>query len=172
MTLCALTKDCCILLCMEEGNNLEIYTVDSKKYKSVFYICLITNIVCTGLSFLLAANGFRLLNHFYPDTRLTLSILFVMVVFAFLHSSFTRSRLRKLLLIEDFDERADAYEKLYRLRVFWFLFSGLVSCGLALLSGRTLFCYYAMFDIVISLNYYPNLALFKKELNNEEIIFY
>ena len=157
---------------MEEEKNLDLYTVDIKKYKSVFYICLVTNIVCTAFSFLLAANGFRLLSNFYPDTRLTLSILFMMVVFAFLHSSFTRSRLRKLSLIESFEERVAAYEKLYRLRIIWFLFSGFVSCALAVLSGRTLFCYYAMFDIVISLSYYPNLILFKKELNNEEIIFY
>lgn len=157
---------------MEDEKHLELYTVDIKKYKSGFYTCLITNIVCTGTSFLLAANGFRLVSSFYPDTRLTLSILFVMVVFAFVHSSFTKSRLRKLSLIENFEERVAAYEKLYRLRIIWFLFSSLVSCGLAVFSGRTLFCYYAMFDIVISLGYYPNLTLFKKELNNEDIIFY
>lgn len=157
---------------MEEENGLDLFTIDNKKYKSVFYLYFTINIVCTGVSFLIAANGFWLLHSFYPDTRLTLSILFVMVIFAFIHSSFTRNKLRKLLLIEDFEKREKAYESLYRLRVFWFLFSSLVSCILAVLSGRTLFCYYAMFDIVISLNYYPSLSLFRKELNNNDIIFY
>ncbi len=157
---------------MDEERKTDLYAVDFKKYKIIFYACLAINIACTAFSFFLTANGFRLLNNFYADTKLTLSILSFMVVFAFLHSAFTKNQFHKLSLIENFEDREMAYEKLYRLRVFWFLFSGLVSCGLALLSGRTLFCYYAMFDIVISLNYYPNLSLFKKELNNKEIIFY
>ncbi len=113
-----------------------------------------------------------LLHGFDPGAKLTLPILSVMVVLSVWHSKYQRKQLLALIIIDEFDARVQEYEKLYTFRMLWYLFSCLVSCFLAVLTGRTLFTYYAAFDILVSISYYPKLALFKRELQNDEIMFY
>lgn len=98
--------------------------------------------------------------------------MFVMLLLAVFHSQYQRKQLRRLNAIEDFELRVEAYEKFYRLRMLWFLLSCLVSCFLTIVTGQKLFLYFAVLDILLALPHYPKLSMFKRELNNDEIMLF
>jgi hypothetical protein len=110
------------------------------------------------------------LNGFDPGKKLTLPILPVMAALAMVHSYYQKKKLAALRVINNFDERVEAHQKFYKFRLLWFLFSCLVCCVLSLLTGRNLFLYFAIFDIVAALPFFPALLLFKRELNNDQIM--
>ncbi|NII25206.1 hypothetical protein HB364_08950 [Pseudoflavitalea sp. X16] len=151
---------------------MSLYTIDVKKYKAYFFQTLITNIVITTGTYILLKNGIYILSGFDPGKKLTSPILFAMIILAVVHGQHQKKQVKKLEGISNFEDRVTAYEKIYKSRLLWFFFACFISCFLAILTGRYLFFYYAIFDIVFSLLCYPNLLLFKRELKNEEIIFY
>lgn len=150
---------------------MEFFTIEIKKYKNFFFSILIIEIAVAIASYILVSNGFYILAGFDPGKKFTSPILLALVVLAVAHAQFQKKKLSKLQQVTDFELRLAEYEKFYRFRLYWFLFSALVSCMLVLLTGRTLFMYFAVFDILVSLPYFPNKFLFKKELQNEEIVF-
>ncbi|MEO8404949.1 MAG: hypothetical protein ABI480_10145 [Chitinophagaceae bacterium] len=151
---------------------MQLYTIDIKKYKTIYFQILVTNLAAIVGSFLLVKNGLYILSIFDPAKKLTLPILFLLLILSGFHTRYQRKQLTRLAGIADFDTRVGEYEKFYRFRMLWFLLSCLVTCFLCVLTGRYTFLFYAGFDVLISLPFYPGLLLFKKELKNEEIIFY
>ena len=150
---------------------MDLYTIDVRRYRNIFWQTLIPKLVVAVASFFMVTNGIYLLEGFDPGKKLTLPVLILLVILATFHSQYQRKRLAKLQEITDFDQRVEEYEKFYQFRLLWYLFSCLVSCGLSLLTGRYLFLGFAALDILISLPLFPSLQLFKRELKNEEIIF-
>ncbi len=151
---------------------MSLYTIDARKYKALFFQVLLSNIVATTGTYILLKNDIYILAGFDPGKKLTLPILLGMVLLTILLAQHQRKQLKKIDEIDSFEDKVTAYEKIYRSRVLLSLFACFVSCFLALLTGRFNFFYYAIFDIVASLPSYPNLFLFKRELKNNEIIFY
>ncbi|WP_315817872.1 hypothetical protein [Paraflavitalea speifideaquila] len=151
---------------------MSLYTIDARKYKILFFQILLSNIVATVGTYILLKSNIYILAGFDPGKKLTLPILFGMVLLTILLAQHQRKQLRKIDEIEVFEEKVIAYEKIHRLRVLLSMFACFVSCFLAILTGRMTFFYYAIFDIVASLPSYPNLFLFKRELKNDDILFY
>ncbi len=149
---------------------MDLYTIDVRKYKNIFLQTLIPKVIVVLATYLLVKNGFYLLAGFDPGKKLTLPILIILTILAATHSQYQKKKLAKLQEITDFDQRVEEYEKFYKFRLLWFLFSCLVSCALSLLTARYFFLYFAVFDILIALPFFPRLKLFKMELKNEEII--
>ena len=149
---------------------MNLYSIDSKKFKSIFYQIQISNIIALIVTFILLKQGVYLLAGFDPGKKLTIPILGLMVVLAFVFATNQRKQLSRIVSIEDFDTRVAEYEKFYKFRMLWYLVSCFVSCGLVLLTGRYVFLIYGVFDILVALPFYPSLLMFKKELQNEEII--
>ena len=104
--------------------------------------------------------------------RLALPIMAGLAILSFVHSALQKHKLKKVQAIGDFDEKAEAYQRVYRFRLLWFVISGLTCCFLFLFSRHNLFLYFALFDTLLLWSNYPNQQIFKRELENEDIIFY
>jgi hypothetical protein len=68
--------------------------------------------------------------------------------------------------------RIARHRRIYSIRMLWHVASCLVSCILYVVTSRNMFLYFALFDFVVSLAFFPNKKIFMKELNNEDILFY
>jgi hypothetical protein len=108
---------------------------------------------------------------FDPGKQFTNPVLLGMVLIGFVHSNYQKNQLRKLKAIEDFDEKLIQHERFYKTRIMWFLFTCLISCFLFVLTGRYLFFYFSLFDLLVSFGGFPRKEIIKKELDKEDIIF-
>ena len=150
---------------------MDLYPIDVKKYKVVFFPIQVFNILAIISSYLLVDNGVYIFHGLNYGRGLTMPVLFVMVVLALWHSQYQRNELRKILTFSDFDERLAGYERYYRFQMFWFFFSCLISCFLCILTNRFLFLCFACFDVFVSLQLFPTLRRFRRDLQNDEIFF-
>ena len=161
-------------ICLSFGSKtppMDLYNVELKPFKSKFFPISLITLLAVITTFALLTKGVYLLANFDPGKKLTWPIFGVMIILAGIHSQQQKKKLSKLWEIEDFTHRVSEYQKLYGFRLLWFLFSCLLSCGLAILTGRQLFAYFGAFDLVMVLFHYPSLMLFKRELKNDEIFF-
>lgn len=151
---------------------MDLYTINIKKYKVSFFQTQVINVIAVIGSYLLVQNDLYILSGLVTGQNLTNPILIAMVLLAVVHSQYQKNRLKKLHAISDFDARVEEYETFYKIRMLWYLFSCIISCFLAVLTNRNVFLFFACFDILISLPFYPGLRLFKRELKNDEIMLY
>lgn len=148
---------------------MDIYTLNSKPYRRIFFSIIGINLLLIIGSYLSIRFGFNGLAALL-GTGFALPLLGVMIVLAIVHSIYQRQQLAQLSRYEDFEEKLTRYERIYKIRMLWYLFSCVVSCILYLIFERQLFLYFAILDLVTALPFYPAVALFRKELKNEEII--
>lgn len=151
---------------------MDLFAIPVKKYRVIFWQTQIINVIVIIASYLLIKNNVYILRGFDPGQKLTFPIMGIVVILAVIHSQYQRKQLQQLIAIEDFEGRVEAYEKFYNLRMWWFVFSCASSCFLTVLTSRQLFLFYAMFDILISLQFFPTLKRFKRELQNDDILLY
>jgi hypothetical protein len=151
---------------------MELYTINVKRYKAFYHQALIGNILLVGGLFILQRGGFSLMQDIKSARLITMPMLGLMIIMVFVYTRYVRKQLNKLPAIADFDERVREHEKIYKIRLLWHFLSCLVSCFLGVLTGREIFFYFSLIDTVGMLPLFPNLAVFKAELKNDDIIFY
>jgi hypothetical protein len=127
---------------------MSLFTINVKPFKKHFYQILIVNIAINLTTLFLIKNGIYLLSGFDPGKKFTLPFLFCMVITAFLFTHYRKKDLKRIQSIENFPDKVAAYESLYKERVSWYFFSNLLSCVLAILTGRMLFYYYSIADLL------------------------
>ena len=149
---------------------MELHTIDQKPFRQNFLQTIIPMAVAVVGSLLLINNGYIILNNFDPSRRFTWPIMITMLALAFCYSYYRKKQLEKVFDVENFDDQVKAYENVYKLTMRWYLLSCMVSCFLAVLTARNIFLYFAGYDFIMMLPYYPNKLLFRRELRNDEII--
>jgi hypothetical protein len=140
-------------------------------YRKLFYqamIPLATAIIISLLIVTLSPFDFS----FITIKRIALPVMAILAVLAFVHSGFQKKKMKRLNNYSNFDQKAEAYQKIYRLRLFWFLISGFTCCFIYLFSLHKIFILFAIFDALLLISNFPNKKIFERELNNDEIIFY
>jgi hypothetical protein len=150
---------------------MEFLTFNLRAFKGLFYAILIVNIAVTAAAFLTGANvlGVVLL----PENMLFLTrhLLTLLVVAAVLQTVYQRKLIKKLDEIPAYEDKVAHYMKLYKLRLYWKCGSCLISCLIHLLTGRNIFLYFAVFDVLTTWMYFPNKMLISKELKSDEVVF-
>jgi hypothetical protein len=148
-----------------------LLSIPLSTYRNQFKQILIPQLLLVLVSYLLvqvSPYDFSL----FAIQRLSTPIMAVLVILSFMHSSYQRRRLAKLYSVESFEDRARQHQRIYQFRLFWFLFSAFTSCCLFVLAQHRLFFYFALFDTLLLVMNYPNKQVFRRELQEEEIIFY
>lgn len=147
-----------------------ITTINLQQYKRLFMQVLIPVVAAIAASILVQRESFTF--SLFVIQTLAIPIMGVLAVLAFVHAYYQRKRLQKINGMEDFEEKGAAYQRLYTFRVLWYLFSSYTSCLLYVLAMHKLFLLFALFDLLQLIFNYPNRNIFKRELQNEDIIFY
>jgi hypothetical protein len=152
-------------------NSLNFYSINPKGFRTVFYSVVTANIVIVTVSFVLIKIGFRLIPGLKLERNVIMIAMYAMVGLAAAHTLYGKKMLKQIYDIQEFESRINAYEKVYRFRLFWYLFSGIITCLIAVITGAMVFFYFGLVDIFLTLPYYPSLRLFRTELRNPEIVF-
>lgn len=151
---------------------MEFLSLNLRTFKKVFFQCLTINILIIAASYTSMILGLPYLLPVHLTRNFTSFFLIIMIIPAVVYTQRLKKDLAGLDEITDFEEKAMRYEKIYKNRLYWFLFSCIISCVLYVLSSRSIFLFYAVFDLAITFPYYPNKAVFQRELKSDEIIFY
>lgn len=149
---------------------MDLYSVSISRFKNLFFQSAFLMVMAIVACYILINNGYIILSNFDPGRKYTLPILFGMVLLSVFYSYYRKNSLERIFRYAGFDEQVMAYEKVYKSTLGWYLFSCLISCFLSVLTARNAFLYYALFDLLVTLPYYPNKIIFRKELRNDEII--
>ncbi len=148
---------------------MEFTSIDLRKFKKIFFLVLIVNFIAVVISYIVVSGRFLILPGMGLSKAYTSPLLLIMAGLAIFHIQYQKKQLSRLENVTAFDEKLAQYEKIYRHRMTWYLFSCLLSCILYVFTARNLFLYFAIFDLITALPYYPNKILFQKELKYEEI---
>ena len=150
---------------------MDLLSFNLKPFKSLYYSMVGVNTLLAIAAFVAGANvvGIVLL----PENALaeTRYLLVLLTVAAIAQIRYLKKLLRGLDGLTDFDEKVTHYMKIYKLRLYWKCASCLVSCSIHLLTGRNIFLYFALFDVLTTWTYFPNKLLIRKELKNDSIEF-
>ena len=149
---------------------MELYTIDTKTFKNLFLQSAVPMWLLVGGSFVIVNNGYITLPNFDPLHKYSWMILLGMVILAVIYAYWRKKQLKQVYDQHTFEAEIRKYQNVYRLTMGWYLFSCIVSIALYLFTTRSMFLFFALYDVVISLQYYPTRSLFKRELRNDEII--
>jgi hypothetical protein len=156
---------------MTENNPENLISINLKDFRNHFYQVLIPLLCVIAITYVIVRFAAVNLSVLFIQ-RYAFPIMAVLALMAFVHSAIQRKKLNRLETIQDFDEKAEAYKKVYRLRLNWYMISGFTCCFVFLFSARNLFLYFALFDALLLLQNYPNKRIFQRDLQVEDIIFY
>jgi len=151
-------------------SELNFYSINAGPFRSTFYLIQSLNILfCIG-TFLLIKSGSWILSTAFIGKSFTSITVLIMVLLATIFTGYNNKKLKNILNINEFDIKVSKYYSFYKIRLLWFLFSCIVAGLLGILSGRMLFFYFTIIDLLFAMPYYPTLFLFRKELKNGEIV--
>jgi hypothetical protein len=150
---------------------MDFLSFNLKHFKNVFYTVLSINTALTLATYVAGANVFSIVLLREDSLKQTRVLLLLLVVAAVFQTTYQKKLLKRLGDFSDFDERVAHYLKIYKLRLYWKCSSCLVSCFIHILTGRNIFLYFAVFDVLTTWTYFPNKTLIRKELQSEEIVF-
>ena len=149
---------------------MELKAMDIAPYKKAYTGVLIICILSVAVSFFIVRQGYAILANVPGTKTLKDIIMYSMIGAAAIFSFYQQKQKQRLLSFTDFDEKLAFYQKIFHSRLWWYALSCIVSAFLLFLTARKFFLYLAIFDLVVMLLAFPNKTLFKKELNEEDLI--
>ena len=146
-------------------------TVELRIYRKIYFNCLALLCLVIAASLFLGLSGWQYQKLPAQPNRIKDVLLYGMILLAILYSIFRRRQDEKLNTLTEFNEKLVFHRHYFKTRLLWYVLSGIVACILFVIIGQWLFLYFAIFDLAMLLILYPTKSFFKKELDDEEIIF-
>lgn len=147
-----------------------LYPISIKKYKTLFIIILIANILLITVPFVLVKTGYVFFPAYKGSKLVSYSLIGLLIAGALLQVKYQRKKLIQIAWMPFFDTRVKLYDKLFTIRMYWHLLSCIVTAIIIIVTLDTYFFYYGILDVIMAFMYYPRLALFQRELREENIV--
>lgn len=90
---------------------------------------------------------------------------------AFAFTFYIRKQREIMMAIPDFESRKNFHQSLFRKRLYWCVISTTLACTLYWLLTHPFYLYVSLFEIVGVLLSFPHPFIFKRELQDPEIVF-
>lgn len=148
---------------------MDIKTVDLSDYKRNFKLFFSITASIVVASYIIVVAGYRIIANPTEADKLKNLFLFLLILLAVVFNYFLQNQKKKLVFIGDFEKKLFSYKKLYLFRLWWYLFSASSSAFLYILTGRSLFFFFALFDVAMTFIIYPNKRIFNAELGEDDI---
>ncbi|MFN4316245.1 MAG: hypothetical protein ACK4E0_18305 [Chitinophagaceae bacterium] len=149
----------------------QLPTIRLRPYRSLYFAVLIVKIVLAAACYYLIAERAWLLPGLAGSRINTNPALIAMLLLSVAVTAYTQKLLIELRAIEDFDQQAKRHERVFRIRVIWYLVSAIVSLFLGAFTGRLFFFYFAAIEVLTFIPYFPSPRIFKREFNRDDIVF-
>lgn len=149
---------------------MELKVVDQKPLKKTYYSFLAICSLITAGSTVLYFTGIGFFQFSGWAVRLKDIFLLLVVCGAAIFFFFQQAQRKKMAALTDFNERVAFFETFYRTRLWWQVFSCVLSGFLLLVTRNIIFLGFCLFDYISMLIAYPSPLIIKKELGDDDII--
>jgi hypothetical protein len=150
--------------------SMKIYTIQAKIFKELYYRSLTLGIIVIVMAFFIVNFGLSETVGFDPKRQWSMPILLGMFVLSLMFGWYNKSQMEKVLDWEDLEDQLIAYEKLYNFKLLFHLLSCLILGMMYVITKRSNFFYFALFELVMMLQMFPSSVLFKKAFRNDQVI--
>jgi hypothetical protein len=146
-------------------------TINLSAFRKIFilFFLLVCLVVIGG--YLLVLNGYTILESPEDTTELRNIFIIVLIGLALVASWWKRNQKKKLVSTRTFSGKLSYYKQIYLSRLWWNLFSASAATFLFVLTGRFIFLYFALFEVLITALSYPFELVIKSDLGREDIVF-
>ncbi len=149
-----------------------VKTVEMNLYRKLYANYLIVICIMIAASYFLVSRGIYVRwGSFQLLSTISKLMLFSLIGLAVIYGFYLRNQKDKMQGMTDFEKKLSAHRRYFNIRMRWYILSAAVSCVLCLLVANRFFLFFALFELLMLLIVFPNKAFFRKELNDEEIIF-
>ncbi len=148
-----------------------IKTIELAPYRRWFRTTLTIAILLIAASMLLVWLQIR--PELEPSSaKLFRNLLLYGPLFLALAFTFYLQKQRQVMVeIPDFEARKNFHQTLFRKRLYWCIFSTSLACILYWILAQSFYLYISLFEIVGVLLSFPHPFIFKRELQDPEIVF-
>ena len=137
--------------------------------KFILFFLLVCFVVIGG--YLLVLNGYTILESPEDTTELRNIFIIVLIGLTLIASWWKRNHKKKLGSTRTFSGKLSYYKRIFLSRLWWNLFSAAAASFLLVLTGRFIFLYFAVFEVLITALSYPFELVIKSDLGREDILF-
>ena len=137
--------------------------------KFILFFLLVCFVVIGG--YLLVLNGYTILESPEDTTELRNIFIIVLIGLTLIASWWKRNYKKKLGSTRTFSGKLSYYKRIFLSRLWWNLFSAAAASFLLVLTGRFIFLYFAVFEVLITALSYPFELVIKSDLGREDILF-
>ena len=116
-------------------------------------------------------NGYTILESPEDTTELRNIFIIVLIGLTLIASWWKRNYKKKLGSTRTFSGKLSYYKRIFLSRLWWNLFSAAAASFLLVLTGRFIFLYFAVFEVLITALSYPFELVIKSDLGREDILF-
>lgn len=150
---------------------LNVPVFNLRQLKRHFYTFLLISLCLAFVSILI--NGYFPLQ--VPETFAkavkSWGLFLLLMVLSLLYNRLQKNELQKILQTEDADRKFPLYERYYKIKVIWVLFSQLLLNACWLITHARLLFYFTLGQLILGLVFYPSRRVITKELKGMEIVF-
>jgi len=154
---------------MEPGQ-IDFYTVHSKPFRELYFRGISLSVGVIALGYVLVGSGALGTVGYDAQRQWSTPVLLATVVLSVFFGYYNKKQLEKIHDLPDFEDQVKAYERQYRISMYWRVGSCAFLVLMLLLTLRWNFFYYSLLELLVSLFSYPTQKMFKIVLRNEEIV--
>jgi len=153
-----------------EPVHMEFYTVQSKPFRELYFRGISLSVGAIAIGYVLAGSGVLGSVGYDPQRQWSMPVLLATVVLSVIFGYYNKQQLEKIHDFAEFEDQVKAYERQYRISMYWRVGSCAFLVLMLLLTLRWNFFYYSLLELLVSLFSYPTQKMFKMVLRNNEII--
>ncbi len=146
-------------------------TIDLSAFRKKFILFFLLVCLVVITSYLLVLNEYTILENPEDATELRNIFIIVLIGLTLVSSWWKRNQKKKLGSTRTFSGKLSYYKIIYLSRLWWNLFSASAASFLFVLTGRSIFLYFAIFEVLVTVLSYPFELVIKKDLGREDIVF-
>lgn len=146
-------------------------TIDLSAFRKKFILFFLLVCLIVITSYLLVLNEYTILENPEDATELRNIFIIVLIGLTLVSSWWKRNQKKKLGSTRTFSGKHSYYKIIYLSRLWWNLFSASAASFLFVLTGRSIFLYFAIFEVLVTVLSYPFELVIKKDLGREDIVF-
>lgn len=146
-------------------------TIDLSAFRKKFILFFLLVCLIVITSYLLVLNEYTILENPEDATELRNIFIIVLIGLTLVSSWWKRNQKKKLGSTRTFSGKLSYYKIIYLSRLWWNLFSASAASFLFVLTGRSIFLYFAIFEVLVTVLSYPFELVIKKDLGREDIVF-
>jgi hypothetical protein len=153
--------------------SLDIPVFDLKPLKKQFFFFLIAVILLAVTCFLLVylLDASILLRHYYTQGNNNWYFLGIALLFTIFSDRQQKKHFRAIQEVEDVSTKVSLYSKYYKIKLIWGGVSLLLTGILWVTTGGKFIFYLFLFQLIISVVFYPNKAIITSALQTQDIEF-